>query len=554
MVRIVFCLLGLLLSQNSFALSQVTATVDKNPVQINESFMLEVTADDDVNTNALDTSPLLKKFIVGGTSVSSQTSMINFKTTRSTVWHVMLIAKQAGEITIPALTVNGKQTAPIALVVSKSNNNNAARAQQDVFISTEVSQHTVYVQQQFTLTVKLHFATELKRGSLTDPVLKGATMTQVGKDQESSQIINGRRFRVITRTYTVNPEQSGNLTLSPPVFSGEIMINNSPQSMFLNFADTKPVSATADDINITVKPIPDNYQGTWLPSELLTLHDEWQPKKAQFKVGEPITRTITLAAAGLSTDQLPKISMALPAGLKVYPDQAKHHSRINQGQMVSQEVQNFAIVASKPGTYTIPALTIPWWNTVTNRSQIATIPASTITVLPSDNANNKNDTSKSSNSPTLQTNNTAPTQIIVQQSSTLQWLFLGLWLLTSFAWLMTYLINKPKPIKSTSIKSTVQDNRSLISACKQNNGEQVLNLLLPWANNLAISDHPINTLDELTAHIAEPTFTAAIADLQQCYFAKNAKLWQGSTLLNCIIEIQKNSAKPTEQRGFQLNP
>ncbi|MDG1751054.1 MAG: BatD family protein, partial [Thalassotalea sp.] len=218
MVRIFIALIGLfslLATQTSFAYVAVTATVDKNPVVVTESFVLTVTADDDINTNALDTSPLMQDFIVGRTSVSSQTSMVNFKTTRTTTWSTVLIAREAGVITIPALSVDSAVTKPIKLNVLAASDPQANK-QQDLFIITDISAKEVYVQQQLTLTVKLHFAAELKRGSLTEPSLTGANITQIGKDKEADSIINGRRYRVIERTYAISPQQSGSFTLKSP--------------------------------------------------------------------------------------------------------------------------------------------------------------------------------------------------------------------------------------------------------------------------------------------------------------------------------------------------
>jgi len=90
-------------------------------VVVNESFVLSITADDDVNSNALDTSKLMKNFIVGRTSVSSQTSMINFKTTRTTKWSTVLIARKAGKFIIPPLTVENQQSQAIAINVLAAN-------------------------------------------------------------------------------------------------------------------------------------------------------------------------------------------------------------------------------------------------------------------------------------------------------------------------------------------------------------------------------------------------------------------------------------------------
>ncbi|MEY8251091.1 MAG: BatD family protein, partial [Colwellia sp.] len=157
-----------LLSNNVYALSKVTAVVDKNPAMINESILLTVTADDDVNRNALDTSPLLSDFIVGQTSVSSQTSMVNFKTSRLTKWQIVLIARSAGQFIIPALTIENQQSEPVELTVVAAKDT-SSNSQTDIFVTSELSRNEVYVQQLLTLSIKLHFSVELKSGNLTEP-------------------------------------------------------------------------------------------------------------------------------------------------------------------------------------------------------------------------------------------------------------------------------------------------------------------------------------------------------------------------------------------------
>jgi len=548
-VRAIVCLLGLLLTHSVMAL-QITATVDKNPVIANESFILEVVADDDVNTNALDTSVLMKDFIVGRTSVSSQTNMINFKTTRTTRWSTVLIARKPGTYVIPALTVEGTKSAPITLEVLSASDSSMGR-QQDIFITTDVSAKEVYVQQQLTLTVKLHFAAELKRGSLSEPILENANISQIGKDQETDSIINGRRFRVIERTYAISPQQSGDLILKPPVFSGEIMVQSRRHSNFLSFGETKPVSVVGDEIPLTVRPIPASYQGQWLPSELLTLHQEWQPEKSAFKVGEPITRTITLTAAGLSEEQLPSLQMSMPPGLKIYPDQAELHTGINSTRLVSQKVQNFAIVASRPGTYQLPEMTIPWWNTVTNKYQQAIIPGEEIVIQAGAEASQTGLVPPPSIGQSLQP---APATVIVKETSWLQWLFLALWLLTSLAWMLSAYRNKAPSAKQRRESRPVNDAYlALMSACKQHQGEQALSLLVPWANGLAFTQK-VNTLDDALRQISDEAFSLAVNKLQRSYYGKSTQEWQGNELLVAIQGINKSQNAAATAEGISLNP
>jgi hypothetical protein len=541
-----------LLVNNALAASQISATIDKNPVVVNESFILKITVDDDVDTNALDTSALLKDFVVGRTSVNSQTSMVNFKTTRTTTWNTLLISKKAGDFIIPPLTIEGIQSQAINIKVLAEKDPRADQ-QKDLYITSEVSTKEVYVQQQLTLTVKLHFSTELKRGSLTEPTLEGASITQIGKDKEEDTIINGRRYRVIERTYAISPKNSGEFVLKSPVFSGEILLPSTRRNNMFSFSETKPVSVIGDEIPLVVRPIPDTFQGTWLPSDLLAIHQDWQPDVTTFKVGEPITRSITLTAAGLSEEQLPVLEMTVPKGLKVYPDQAQLHTGMSSGRLVSQKVRNFAIVASKAGEYQLPEINIPWWNTVTNRYQVATIAAQTITVLPNSEMEKESDVTIPS-----QSKEVAPAQtVIVTQASWLQWLFLALWLITALAWFISSKFAKPSLANSPK-KEANNSNvyLSLLAACKKNQGLEVLALISPWINTLqSKAGKTITaTLDDGLLDINNNKFQKEIQLLQQSYYGKEQKNWQGKNLLPLLQDINKQGLKANKETLLSLNP
>ncbi len=77
--------------------TEVQAVVDKNPAMADESITLRVIANGDADRNAFDPSPLLKDFVVGRTSVSSQTKMVNFSTSRTTTWSTTLIPRTEGK-------------------------------------------------------------------------------------------------------------------------------------------------------------------------------------------------------------------------------------------------------------------------------------------------------------------------------------------------------------------------------------------------------------------------------------------------------------------------
>ncbi|MDO6651005.1 BatD family protein [Colwellia sp. 1_MG-2023] len=576
MVKIILNVLALLtvitaiaISQTAFALSSVTASIDANPVMKNDSIILTVIADDNVERDALDTSMLLKDFVVARTEVSSQTSMINFETSRTTRWKIILIPKTIGSLTIPPLTIDGHSSQPINVQVVEQSNATSTQ-QKDVFISTELSSKDIYVQQLLTLTVKLHVGVQLQRGSLTEPSLQGATIEQVGKDQESDNIVNGKRYRIIERTYAITPEQSGNLILETPMFSGDIMVQSQRRSGFLSFGDTKPINIIGEKIALNVRPIPDSFSldknTSWLPSELLTLHQEWQPEPQEFKVGEPITRTITLTAAGLAKAQLPQIMMEAPSGLKIYPDQPELHSNLTKERLISQKRQNFALVASQPGDYTLPKITIAWWNTITNKYQEAILPEQTISIKPNPDAPTSV-TSNMVNTPIVSQGQTAVSPVplsppnIVEKTSSLQWLFLGLWILTTFAWAchVWYLKRTTtKQVEPNKIKAVNNHYLALMAACKKNDAEQTLNLVLPWLNTLPLNQggSAISTLSEALIKIDNEEFTSAIDEIQLYLYGKDVteQTWVGDKLLKAIQQINASGNKNKQQPKFTLNP
>jgi len=575
-LKLLMLLALLAVSQTTFALSKITASVDANSVMSNESIVLTVIADDSVERDSLDTTPLIKDFILARTEVSSQTNMVNFKTTRTTRWQIVLMPRHMGKLVIPALTVDGYHSKAINVEVIEQGSANSTQ-QQDIFITAELSENDVYVQQLLALTIKLHIGVQLQRGSLTEPSLPNATIEQIGKDVESDGIVNGKRYRIIERTYAITPEQSGKFTLDTPMFSGDIMVQSRRRSGFLSFGETKPVNISGDKLTLNVRAIPDNYpinaNTPWLPSELLTLHQEWQPASSQgkneFKVGEPITRTITLTAAGLGKAQLPKIIMGAPVGLKIYPDQAELHSSLTKERLISQKRQNFALVASHAGEYILPKITIAWWNTVTNKYQQAVLPMQTITVhpnadLPQPSIANTSDTTNALSRGTL-VNNTTTQQvtppIIIEKASYLQWLFLALWILTAFAWgAHVFYLKRKNSLNTTNTSPKKLNNYylALMAACKQNKAEQALSLVLPWLNNLDTNQNndDISTLAAALAKINNEAFTCAINDVQQHLYGKEAveSSWVGDDLLTAIQQINATGIEANATSKFILNP
>ncbi|MCV5926909.1 hypothetical protein OFO11_33960, partial [Escherichia coli] len=81
---------------------------------------------------------------------------------------------------------------------------------------------------------------------------------------------------------------------------------------------------------ITVKAIPSEFKGSWLPASALQMTQSWQDDQGNtlsantvnnVKQGSSITRTIQIKARGTQAEYLPRITMDYPNSLRVYPEQ-----------------------------------------------------------------------------------------------------------------------------------------------------------------------------------------------------------------------------------------
>ncbi|WP_165723601.1 MULTISPECIES: BatD family protein [Pseudoalteromonas] len=544
MVMRLFCCLLLLSAMPSWAATKLEASVDKNPVLAGEFFMLNISVDDTVKGEQPDTSSLLKDFVVGPTSLSSRTNIINGSINKQTTWSVKLMTRTEGDYTIPAFSVAGLTSQPIKLKVAKRSVD--ADKNNEIFLKTSLSSNSLFVQEAGVYTVKLYLAKELLDGSLSTPSMEDAQLTQLGKQTESYELVDGKRYLVITREYLIQPQKSGAYTIAGPAFQGRVQQNYRQLE----------VSALGDDQQVEIKPIPSDYKGAWLPSELVNLDEEWQPNDNTVEVGTPITRTITLTALGVTKEQLPEISMPTIDGIRSYPDKKENNNAVRDGRVVSQQTASYALLPQKPGTYTLPEIKLPWFNTKMNRISLATLPKRTITVTPSTTAPNTaiaNPQPSTNNSPTLEniSNQATGTQPIETKSDTPLWLIvvaaLGyiLWIGTVIFYLISRSTKNTTEKLQLNTRGTSQPSLNELKALAKTHDVKAFYTAL---NNFSIkvTHKNVGAIDELCIHVNSSELNGLISQLQaQLYSNKGA-----NTDLNAIIkilEIYQTQASKSQQ-------
>ena len=567
------CLLLWAFSSMAFAqIDELSATVDKNPVLADESITLSVVASGSASRDAFDATPLNAGFIVGRTSVSSQTQMINFDTTRTTIWTTTLIPRKPGRFVIPAFTIEGKSSDPINMMVLPVSARQSTEGR-DVYVTTSVDTNETYLQQQIRYTAKLYLARDLQRGSLSTPTLTDGEIRQIGKDAEYNDIVDGKRYRVIERTFSVIPQKSGTFTIQGPVFEGEVVQDR--QQSFGFFSRSKTINRVGPPQEISVKPIPDNYSGAWLPSEYVELHEEWQPDSGDFTVGEPITRTLTLTAVGVDEAQLPAINSQYPSGVKVYPNQPNTTTIEKDETLIAQRTETIAIIPSQAGQFTIDEVKVPWFNIVSEQVEYATLPKRTITVT------SASGTSPAASSPLSEpdedgavgpTTDSAPTsnaltdgtEVVYKENwwSMSSWILLALWLLTLLGWVLHVsrrgsVNNVNASATSQKLNTPVTKNTSEKQAWKQlqkaiekQDSNVIIEALTIWLNTLLGSTN--KSLSAIQQRLHNESLNKAVNALYGAKFSQQSTQWQREELISTLKSLRQDI--PVDQSKGELPP
>jgi hypothetical protein len=333
------------------AQAAVRASFDRPQVIEGDPVILTIRKDGSAAGEEPDLTPLAKDFDIEGSSQGSQVSIVNGRRSDLTYWSIRLAPKHTGTFQIPPISIGKEQSNPLTLKVLEVPVQTAALPDQPLFLEmkTDSPRDKTYVQQEIPLTVRLFYRDRLQQGSLSDPAPEKAVVERLGEDKQYRTLRNGQEYHVIERHYAIFPEKSGELRIPPVVFRGQVSSPSSHNgaarrrgdlfgrffgsSPFANdpffkgdfFSGSpfgnpgKPVSARSQALTLQVAPRPAGYQGSqWLPAEAVTLEDSWSQTPPLFRVGEPVTRTITLQAKGLEASQISPLELPQPAGFRLY--------------------------------------------------------------------------------------------------------------------------------------------------------------------------------------------------------------------------------------------
>lgn len=123
----------------------------------------------------------------------------------------------------------------------------------------------------------------------------------------------------------------------------------------------------------------------WVASPALSINIETSPE-GPVRVGDAISRLITVRAEDVLAMQLPTPPTVQISGLQHYPDPPVLRNRHNRGAMSSERRDRVTYIAERPGTHRLPGYTIIWWDTRSQSLREVSVAPWDIEVVSADSA------------------------------------------------------------------------------------------------------------------------------------------------------------------------
>lgn len=528
--KLAIALLGLLISQ--VTLAKVEATLDRYRVALGDTLNLTVTVtEDDEDLGDINTGLIIQDFEILNQSTRSSTQVINGQRNHQRQLILNITPKRTGTLSIPALQSGASSSAPLVVEVGEPVDIDPGA--ETVLFEAELDRESVYVQGQLLLTLRLQQAVNLQQRSISELQLDDAFVLPL--EQRSFQRnVGGRPWLVHEVRYAVFPEQSGTLSIPAQSFSAR-------EGSRLR---GRLVRLQTPAIEVQVLPRPASYPAgaTWLPARDVSIEEQWSSDPQQLTEGGSVTRSLRLVAEGMQGAQLPPITIEPVAGIKFFPDQPDiADSEIASGKR-GVRTDSAALVATRPGQFTLPEIRIPWWDIETEQLRYALLPARTIDVAPAVQV-----TSGSMAGPGAPVSTTVATPMVAAANSLWPWLavFMGTgWAVTAGLWWRSRRGQLESTDEAPESPDLPRCYKSLLATCAAGSTSDARQWLLRWAAALepALAGQ---SMQQVSNYFGHPELGSAIEEMNALLYRNqdNLQSWDGSKLATIVKQLHKDRKK-----------
>lgn len=385
----------------------VNATVSETNPYKGERIVLTVEiSGDNFRSIELPKLPTLSglQYMSVSPNTSQSFSIVNGVTSRKYSYSYYLQTLDVGEFTVPPIVVviDGKEfsTSPVTIKVLDRNSaasRETADSMRDIFLRIEVSDRSPFVNQQILANVVLYFKQTTEVLSYQpNPSWKAEGFWKEDLDDGreariESVVIDGVRYRKATlMQYALFPSKSGRLTISPYQVAFNVRVPPSSTHPFAGWggfgSSQRTIDLASDPVTVNVRDLPAGAIGTPLGA-VGQFEIRRRISKTSALVGEAIELTTDISGVG-NIALVSRPEYEFPEEFEVYDPQVTSNinrsgSRVNGNKLIKD-----VFIPRRAGDFTIPEMTVSWYNDRTGAWQSERLPAITIVAERDPNAVN----------------------------------------------------------------------------------------------------------------------------------------------------------------------
>lgn len=178
----------------------------------------------------------------------------------------------------------------------------------------------------------------------------------------------GKSFSAQGRRYLIFPQVKGEYTVPSAKVEVTYALPDGTSSA--------PRSVAFSSLKFEVR-MPAGAEGAeyFLTTSNFRTHQTFDRKLEALKVGDSVTRTVDMTAEDTVGISLPPLKFEAPEGIRLYPGTPKVTEQAERGKVEATRTETATYVLEREGRYTLPEISIMWWNPHTKKTNKARLPA-----------------------------------------------------------------------------------------------------------------------------------------------------------------------------------
>ncbi|MDA7949286.1 MAG: BatD family protein [Hyphomicrobiaceae bacterium] len=366
-------------------------------------------------------------------------------------------------------------------------------------------------------------------------------------DPDGGSTRTGQRQR-----YAIIPQREGTLEIPSLAITVSVSTEGKPSDPVT--LQTKPLSMTA--------AMPPGAQGLEqvVTTRSLTVEETYDRDFSGLKVGDAITRTVTLVGEDTFALALPATKFPAVPGGRAYSAQPVLEDTVNRGQYRAKRTDAVTYVLEQDGSTKMPEIAVRWWNPESSKIEETILPAVEISVAANPDYRPATGLSDVPDS--------AAQRFKTAVAGALSWLRSNIvWLTLAVIFLYTLVLAirrfgppvtaKYKHWREQSLQSEAHYFRAFRHACRSGDTDAVFSSFWKWLDRLSPADRAAS-LEQITTTSGEAAFRDFASRVSSArYGAGTGEQPSSSDILKQVNRLRrqmKNRRPTTHADRDTLNP